>query len=560
MIESLEIDGIPCFGPGAPPLQPLTQITFLYGPNGLGKSSISKRLNAVEDPRFTQELFDKDFVERLLRADQRMPGVFVIRDGEPEVQKRIDALSGRQSEDGEVREPGEIEVAQKQVTTFEKSSSRQEQIIANARAVLTESCWNKRKALPKAFQQAFQGFLGDSGKNVAEVLSVRRNSSAQGVRSEEELLASYDALGDETAQEISKITNFPTLTDITSEQAELLRQPIKSKDDSSFSEFVRLLNNSDWIRSGLSYLPHTGGVCPFCQQAVDGNITASLNDLFDHFYEEQTRRVREILVNEERRLTLVSDFLASMRASSLQEAEHIVKAAEVLEERLIARRQQVEAKVAAPSSQVILTKFDALLADLREVTNSANARIEKVNLLLRDRKKAKSELRTEVWRYYVHSVVGNDLSVFDGAVLAPTKALKNLKPKLDEAKGVLKSKRDELSDLQGQLTSAAPTVDAMNRTLLNLGFLNFSIEHLDEDDTYQLVRPDGSVASHTLSVGERSLISFLYYFHRLLRLHEDKSIAEGIVAVIDDPVSSLDGEMLFVINLLLRKIFESCIN
>lgn len=559
MIESLTIDHLPCFGPSAPPLQPLSQITFIYGPNGSGKSSIAKSLRAVKGQGFIQELFDKDFVELLLQPDHRMPGVFVIRDGDPVVQTRIDELVGKLANDGESRNAGEIEGAQKAVTQFEKSMDKQEQLVAKATEILTDACWKKRKALPQSFQEAFQGFLGDSKKNVAEVHNVRNTSSDDGVKSRDELLSSYQTLGDENTQELERFPLLSTLGEPTAERVGLLEKPIKSKDETSFGDFTRLLGNSDWVRQGLQYLEESSGQCPFCQQAVNDNISASLDQLFDHFYEDQIRVVREALLDEERRSEQIKEYISAIRTNSADETASVLKAAEAVQQRISTRRQQVESKIAAPSSRVVLQELEDLETDLKKVVSNANERIDEVNSLLRNRKLAKEALKTEVWRHYVYSVIDNDLSTYDGAIEAPAKALTSLSPKLKDAKQTLTERQRELSELQQQLTSAAPTVEAINRTLLNLGFLSFSIRHLDDDDTYQLVRTDGTPASHTLSEGERTLISFLYFFHKLLRLHENKSASEGLVAVIDDPVSSLDGEMLFVINLLLRKVFESCV-
>lgn len=559
MIGSLAIDDIPCFGVGAPALEPLTQVTFLYGPNGSGKSSIAKSLNAIKDPAFTQELFDKDFVELLLRPDQRMPGVFVIRDGGPEVQKRIDELAGKApGEDGK-RQIGEIEKAQDGVDQFKKSIGTQEALVSAATETLAKACWKKRGLLPQVFQQAFEGFRGDAKKNLAEVHNVRKNTNADGLQTEQDLQTSYETLGDENTQQLQRLQPLPSLGGLSPEQITLLERPIKSKDETSFGDFTRLLDNSDWVRQGLQYLEHSNSKCPFCQQDIDEDISASLNALFDHFYEDQLRSVRDVLASEERRSTQIAGFLTDLRASPLEEASIIAKAAETLQQRIAARVGKIKTKIDAPSSRVELPEFLDLEIDVKDLVTAANDRVDEVNTLLRDRKRAKNALKAEVWRYYVHSVVDNDLSTYDGAIDAPTKALGSLRPKLTNAQQVLQQKQQELSTLQQQLTSAAPTVEAINRTLRNLGFLSFTIRHLDADDTYQLVRADGTSAAQTLSEGERTLISFLYYFHKLQRLHEDKSTSERIVAVIDDPVSSLDGEMLFVINLLLRKIFESCV-
>lgn len=558
MIASLSIDHLPCFGTGTPPLQPLRQITFLYGPNGSGKSSVAKGLRAVQEQGLTQELFDKDFVDLLLLPDQRMPGVFVIRDGDPDVQQRIDELAGKQPEGGR-RQIGEIEDAENVVNGLEKSIKKQERLVSEAASRLTDACWEKRKKLPQPMQQAFKGFLGDSGKNVAEVHRVRASTSPEGLKTSTELLAIYATLESEDAKELPRIQELPKLNELSAEQIDLLTQPIKSKDETSFGDFARQVGNSDWVRQGLHYLEASRNKCPFCQQSIDAGIEASLVSLFDHFYEDQVRAVREILTSEEDVSAEIDEFLTTIHATAAEEGPGILKATEPLMQQIALRIEQVKSKIEAPSSRVDLQGFGTLQAEVNKLIYVANERIDASNQLLRNKKRALESLKAEVWQYYVHSVVDNDLAEHDGAINAPNKALASLGPKLSDARNKLTQKRNELSGLQRRLTSAVPTVEAINRTLQNLGFLSFSIQHIDNDDTYQLVRPDGTPASQTLSEGERTLISFLYYFHKLMRIDEDQSAPGRVVAVIDDPVSSLDGEMLFVINLLLRKIFESCV-
>ncbi|SNU02222.1 Wobble nucleotide-excising tRNase [Ruaniaceae bacterium KH17] len=558
MITSLAIDDLPCFGAGAPHLEPLKQVTFLYGPNGSGKSSIAKALEAAQEHDCTQELFNSEFVDLLLLPDHGMPGVFVIRDGDPEVQQRIDQLAGKPL-DGGTRQTGEIEQVANNIDGLEKTIARNEQLIRDAVSRLTESCWKKRKELPLPMQQAFRGFLGDSGKNVDEVHRVRRATSSEELRSKEDLLATYETLESKNVEEFQQFPGLPALNELSEEQLELLVQPITSKDETSFADFARQLSNSDWLRQGLEYLEAASGKCPFCQQSVDGDIESSLEGLFDHFYEDQVGAVRDILEAEECCLARIEEFIREASATGAEEAPGILNATELLKQRMTLRIRQVVSKIDAPSSSVVVQGLSDLEANIRELVSAANVRIGASNQLLRNKRSSLEALKAEVWRYYVHSVVDKDLAKYDGAVSDPAKALAALGPKLVEAKSIIEAKRNELVVLQQRLASAVPTVEAINRTLRNLGLLSFSIRHIDDDDTYQLVRPDGTPASQTLSEGERTLIAFLYYFHKLMRIHEDQGAPGRVVAIIDDPVSSLDGEMLFAINILLRTIFGACV-
>lgn len=561
LISSLAVDAIPCFGSAAKELSPLTQLTFLYGPNGSGKSSIAKALRSHhQNQSVLVELFDKELMERLLKPDQRIPGVFVIRDGSPDVQARIEQLLSGAPDAGGRATLGEIELAEREVTRLTNSIESSQSTISDARSALREACWIKRQALPEVLQQAFTGFLSNKKANLERVLEIQQATTSDNLKDLTELCASYEALADESSDTLAHVPAVPVVDDLTTEQKVLLNTSIKSRDNTTFGEFVTLLGNSDWVHQGHTYLELSDGKCPFCQQEMSDDITESLDRLFDDVYESQVAELKTVLEEEIERSRQIQEIISVMRLSDSDEAPTIIAAAEALGRTITARKQKIESKVASPTKQVTLDGLHSLQADLSKTVKDANERIDNANELLSNRKKSKESLKQEVWRYYVQNDLARELAVYEGAIKAPTSALVSLEPKLSEARDNLKNKQTELSALQSQLTSSIPTVEAINRTLKSLGFLSFSIMRLDEDDTYQLVRPNGTSASETLSEGERTLISFLYFFHNLIQTNADKTSTDPIIAVIDDPVSSLDGETLFVINLLVRRIIEACIH
>lgn len=71
-----------------------------------------------------------------------------------------------------------------------------------------------------------------------------------------------------------------------------------------------------------------------------------------------------------------------------------------------------------------------------------------------------------------------------------------------------------------------------------------------------MVRPDGTDAKATLSEGERTFISFLYFYHLLKGSLIQSGITTDRVVVIDDPVSSLDADILFIVSTLIRSLFD----
>ena len=88
--------------------------------------------------------------------------------------------------------------------------------------------------------------------------------------------------------------------------------------------------------------------------------------------------------------------------------------------------------------------------------------------------------------------------------------------------------------------------------------MNFSIVESTTDKNYYIIqREDGSNAESTLSEGEVTFLTFLYFLQLVKGSNSEENITEDRVLVIDDPISSLDSNILFVISSLLKEIVKN---
>lgn len=87
VLDSLTISGMACFGTTPLAMKPFGVATFVFGPNGSGKTSISRAL--AEPSRFAGtkhhwkgdtpldvRVYNKDFVEKVIEQYSRLEGVF----------------------------------------------------------------------------------------------------------------------------------------------------------------------------------------------------------------------------------------------------------------------------------------------------------------------------------------------------------------------------------------------------------------------------------------------------------------------------------------------------
>lgn len=113
----------------------------------------------------------------------------------------------------------------------------------------------------------------------------------------------------------------------------------------------------------------------------------------------------------------------------------------------------------------------------------------------------------------------------------------------------------EIKGKNKRVTSVQPAVEEINRILHNYGFNNFSITpSTEKSNHYQIKRPDGTLVESTLSEGEVTFITFLYFLQWIKGSQNEEEVTQDRIIVIDDPISSLDSNVLFVVSSLLKDV------
>lgn len=107
------------------------------------------------------------------------------------------------------------------------------------------------------------------------------------------------------------------------------------------------------------------------------------------------------------------------------------------------------------------------------------------------------------------------------------------------------------------VTSIQPTINEINRLLKSYGFLNFKIVPAADEGFYQINREDGTIAETTLSEGEITFITFLYFLQLAKGGVSEETVNEERILVIDDPISSLDSSVLFIVSTLIKELIKS---
>lgn len=543
-------------------VEPFGVATFVFGPNGSGKTSISRALGDPtrfpgtahkwnDDSELDVKVYNKDFVEKVIEQYSRLEGVFLL--GEENVEKRA-ALEALVGENGE--KPKAETKKKKAASNLKKHRDELE----SAKRRLTDDVWRKRGDLAPELAIAFEGFNGSKERFVTRLIEAAEAVSDTTDANEAALIAEAQGVFDDQATEASRFAPLAAVNMQAIPGYSLFDQRVVGSANATLSDLVQRLGNADWVSAGRRYVEHADGLCPFCQQETSENFAHQLEELFDRSYEDQVEALRFF---DETFIRQTDAILGTVRLLLQGHNRHLdlttfEAPATALELAVEKVRGSIQKKLSNPSTEVSLDDLTSEIGRVNAAFVSANVAIDEHNTRVRTRAQARPLLVERCWDYFAAHIVNSDLAAYQRDV-------DRLEPAISGIKRTLDTVTDELADIErrelalsAELVSSKPTIERMNRLLADTGFTSFRLAASDElEDGYTITRHDGAFDAGSLSEGERTFLSFLYYYHSLRSTRLGNSAS--ILAVIDDPISSMDSDVMIVVSALIRGLVDEAI-
>ena len=534
-------------------------VNFFFGKNGSGKTTIGRQIredHGLEyDPLMPRQNYDvlvynQDFIEENFRTYDGFKGVFTISKQAIADSKEIDEKEAQKKE------------YQRIVNETQEQLDRNQAELAEANKVFFADCWRNVREIRETYKDQMKGFLK------AEPFGQKVLNTTALVEYDEKALADlYKSAFDSSLEPYLPFDTFREhALDIGMIPAcPLLEEPIVSRSDTEFSRFVKALNATDWVRAGHEAFPHPqDGLCPYCQQKLPNDFEERIAACFDTQYLNDIETVK--LFRDEYRsymLNLYNIFSGNLDKKMLPDLdlEHYKAQLRAFSEKVKNNITLIDQKIQKPATVVTLEDITPDMLDMNAITMKINERIDESNQAFAKRKDSIERFPQVLWGMIAFRLQGEIESY-------------RLKlQKLNEEHTILSGKKKlnqeliytfdkKISELGKTNMTILKAIEDINLLLEESGFEGFHIEKSDRaKNAYRVVRQNKDrTTAVKLSEGERNFIAFLYFYQMVKGSLNDSGIVKDKIVVIDDPISSMDSNVMFLVSALVRELIEICNN
>lgn len=541
----------------------LNKLNFFYGSNGSGKTTISRVLNQKEDypeSTITWEnkesgniiVYNLDFVKKNF-STSTIPGIYTMGEESIETEKQIE----------ELREKYREKIAEKQKILNDIPEEKIQEYFFNkenaCRRHYEEVCWKLKESVKGTELEEFiAGYKSNKFKLFSKLLDDSLSNHGD-IWTKEQLISYMKQMKQAEVSKVSLIIPVQVNGLQVIEKSTIFNESVVGKSNSTIGTLIEKIGNGQWVLKGKEFIEKSKGKCPFCQQELPDGFSKALEDYFDHTYTEKVGLIAQyadMYAEKAKELLTQIDNLISLPEPQNKyiNTEDIKKIQTEIASLFDDNQNKISEKVQTPGNVIALQSSKSLIRKINKLIEETNERIVKYNNSI-DKPQKVDNIDSIFWRYAV-SQFEKDINNYNKEIAKLNDNCKKLQNQVKKLNSELSEITLKGKELQKHRVSIRPTVDKINRVLKSFGFTNFSMQVTSEDDEthYQIVRADGTLAKETLSEGEANFITFLYFYFSLDGTMSTAGTLGEKVIVIDDPVSSLDSNVLYIVSTLVKGI------
>lgn len=545
----------------------LNKINLIFGNNGTGKTTLSralkdKRIESVSGESINNlnfVVYNVDYVKENFAEKENFPGIFTLGKNNIEIENEIKNLEEKKNEllskiDNNTGSLG---------SDNKKSSTGLYLELFKLKDVYEERFWNIKTKLDGSSLKDYIGPYRSSKEKFCNQLISEYEKSINNCdvpRKFDELEKEAKKIDSNQQNIISPIKKFDFQKLESLLQDKIFCNPIVGKSDSEVSALIDKLNNSDWVKAGLHFTKHSEHHCPFCQQKISDVFINKLNEYFDETYKEQLNilkiasdSVKEIYEKVECSVERILSSYSDDFVEKLELSKHLFSLKSEVSENIAL----INEKLKNPSKSISLKFSKTIFDNFNLIVDKANNKISDYNLQIQNIDSTKNKIRKELWSAIVQDEKKN-IALYLKEKADIEKKVNNVRGEISLYKMQLSECEQNLRSLKKKTTSCIPTMEKINSQLELFGFSSFKLELTKDQNRYQLIRNSEKQASiSSLSEGERNFLSFLYFCSSF---DVESNKGKSNVLVIDDPMSSMDSEVAYIVSAKIRRTFQSIID
>ncbi len=560
MITKINLKNVASYK-GLTSLETDKKVNLIYGLNGTGKSTLSNYLHNQTDEKYKScsvegldqnheiLVYNQTFIQETFFEAENLKGIFTLSKENKEAETKI---SNAQKEIKKLE--SENEGKGKELETEKTSINQKQESAKNAVwKIKTDYSGGDR-----VLEFCLDGYKGSKDNLFNHIVGLVK-PTAKPTKSIDDLKNDLQSISGDKAQKYSFLSDI-TFTSQSVETETLFNKQIVGNENSTVSQLIKELGNSDWVKEGLQYLPdeetQENTTCPFCQEkTISNSLVESIKNYFDASYEADINSLKSFLEQYTQAFQSIpnkSTFEANQKFETYKKDFEIKYSAftKIVED----NKKLIEDKIKTPSVSVTLKSSTNALEEINEVIQKINGLVTEHNKNIDQKETVKTNIKKTFWEIMRWDY---DQTISSIKADKTTSKIKTdvLEVTLKDNSTKINAQNAIIAEQQKQTVNIEEAITNINNGLIDLGITDFKIQKYS-DNFYKIVRGENQEkVFRSLSEGEKMIISFLYFIELCRGKKEATETGKKKIIVIDDPISSLSHIYVFNVGRLIHNEF-----
>lgn len=555
----ISLKNVASFGEASAILETEKKNNLVYGLNGTGKTTLSDFLYFREEGTKFSDcvvegaddkkvlVYNQNFIRENFHEDEELRGIFTLSKENKAAEDEIKRISGK-------KKGKEAEREAKQARKQGHEGQKQEKLNE-----IKDAIWEIKTTYTGGDRILKFCLDGLQRKDLLfDHINTVQKPATKPSQTIGELKREAQSIIGGNIQKHEKL--LPVNLNIENiEKNEIFSEVIVGNEEIPVASLIRRLNNSDWVKQGITYLPsNVGGVekCPFCQQeTITKQVAQDIRLYFDETYEEKMEEIKQLkkeYESEKASLLRIKDYKSCpLMQDNREKFENLCNA---LQNSLQVNYSKIEKKLKEPSQKVTFEITADKLKEVNDLIIETNQAIQIHNEKVDNKGQAQEEIKDKFWQImrwdYDRKLHGHQA---EDEIM--NRKIRDVESDLRAINSQIKIYEEEIISQQQNMVNIEEAVQNINKGLEELGIEGFSIQK-HQSNSYRVVREGQQSAQFdTLSEGEKMIISFLYFMELCKGKESEEEVEREKIIVIDDPISSLSHTYVFNLSQWIGKYF-----